>query len=135
MLVLIRRLGAEIVFANNIRVRVVAVQGNQVRDSAMKMLCFSLILLVLLTPLDDALARATPEVDDDILATQNDQFLAKTANQTKPLQRELPPAPGRFSAQATIRPPASLSRPWRTEARLAVLFGPELLYALMSLQR
>jgi hypothetical protein len=49
-------------------------------------------LLVLLTPVDDAWARATPQPDDDAWATENNDFLPRTANDLAPAPAA--PAPG-----------------------------------------
>jgi hypothetical protein len=92
-------------------------------------------LLVLLTPVDDAMALATPETDDDALAAQNNHYLSMAAGQPTVLQHDQAPLPptdqSRAAAQAT--PP----RPWVRQAGslLATLSGPELRYVFMSLLR
>ena len=85
-------------------------------------------LLVLLTPVDDAWARATPEPDDDARAAENNAYLPHTANEAAPLPPApapgaglLPGGPGLCTPAAPPAPPVSL--------------GPGRLYLLMSLQR
>jgi hypothetical protein len=89
---------------------------------------FLLGLLVLLTPVDDAWARATPEPDDDARAAANNDYLPRTADEAP---RVLPaPSPGAGPAHGTpgaCAPPAPPS-PWASSL-------PDRLYLLMSLQR
>ena len=49
-------------------------------------------LLVLLTPVDDAWARATPQPDDDAWAAENNDYLPRTADDLAPVPAA--PAPG-----------------------------------------
>jgi hypothetical protein len=85
-------------------------------------------LLVLLTPVDDAWARATPQPDDDAQATENNDYLPRTVDEPAPV----PPAP----APGPALPGAAPARGGLTRAAaLAGPFGPDLLYVLMSLQR
>jgi hypothetical protein len=51
-----------------------------------------LILLVLAVPADDIVAADTPDPDDDIFATQNNNFLvAVRAHRGRPAEGEAPP--------------------------------------------
>jgi hypothetical protein len=85
-------------------------------------------LLVLLTPVDDAWARSTPQPDDDAWAAENNDYLPRTADEAP----RVPPAPApgaglphdTLAACAPPAPPAPLVFP-----------QPERLYLLMSLQR
>ena len=92
-------------------------------------------LLVLLTPLDDAVALATPETDDYALAAQNNEYLSETAGQARVGQLDRAPLPRTDPSAAAEHLPAP--RPWARQARtlLATLSGPELRYLLMSLLR
>jgi hypothetical protein len=101
----------------------------------MKAFPFLLGLLVLLTPLDDAVALATPGADDDALAAQNNEYLSQVPGQTRVVQHDAAPLPRPNQNQAAERvPPTS---PWARQARtlLATHSGPQLRYLLMSLLR
>jgi hypothetical protein len=101
----------------------------------MKALYFCLSLLVLLTPLDDALASGTPEVDDDVWAVQNDQFLVHVARKERHPQRLLLFFPHPFSSQPTVATPTLSPGGLQAEIHPPGLAGPDLLYTLMSFQR
>ncbi len=90
-------------------------------------------LLVLLTPVDDALARATPEPEDDARAAENNDFLMPAQAETAQ-QPSAAPAPGRFGS-ARVGDGGHVTAAPRTVLPPAVLFGPDPLYVLMSLQR
>jgi hypothetical protein len=86
-------------------------------------------LLVLLLPVDDAWARATPGPDDDAQAAENNDFLIQAAPDMVPRQDVVPTcgavwvaddSPG--LAQALVPAPAAP-------------VGRALLYLLVSLQR
>jgi hypothetical protein len=82
-------------------------------------------LLVLSTPLDDALARATPEPEDDAVATANNDFLPPATHVSVVAQ----PAAMPSVSVAVVAAPG-------IPAAAAVLpFGPDLLFLLMSFQR
>jgi hypothetical protein len=83
-------------------------------------------LLVLLTPVDDAWARATPQPDDDAWAAENNDYLPRTADEPAPV----PPAPAPGPAL-----PEAAAGGLTCAALLPVPFGPDPLYLLMSLQR
>jgi hypothetical protein len=85
-------------------------------------------LLVLLTPADDAWARATPQPEDDVWATDNNDYLPRTAAEAS--LPPLAPAPGTALAGASTAPAASVAAPVSI-----VPAGPDPLYLLMSLQR
>jgi hypothetical protein len=101
----------------------------------MKALSLSLVLLVLLTPLDDALALATPGADDDAVAAQNNDYLTETARQVTVFQRDPAPLPRGDQTRAAV--PGALPRPWTRQAGtlLATRPGSQLCYVLMSLLR
>jgi hypothetical protein len=85
-------------------------------------------LLVLLTPVDDAWARATPDPGDDAWAAENNEFLAPAARDTAPLPLQPAPGPVRLD-DATPHQPATADPTRSTVVR------PARLYLLMSLQR
>jgi hypothetical protein len=95
----------------------------------MKARCLCLILLVLTTTLDDALARATPEPDDDAWAAQNNDYIPAPLGDANALQRRLDPAPTPGDLPAPVSPWSLPARPGRSAAR-----GPDLLYLFMSLR-
>jgi hypothetical protein len=76
-----------------------------------KALC--LCLFVLLTPVDDAWARATPSPDDDIRAAANNDYMPPAPDDAAPVApRAAPPAPlqgvtGRRGPAAVPAPPGS----------------------------
>jgi hypothetical protein len=80
-------------------------------------------LLVLLTPVDDAFARATPEPEDDAMAAANNDFLAPAVQASV----VAPPAavPGAPLATASTRAGALTG---------ALPCGPGPLFLLMSFQ-
>ena len=94
-----------------------------------------LVLLVLLTPLDDAIALATPETDDDALAVQNNEYLGATASQARVVQRDPAPLPPADQSPAAERVPPPRRWARQAGALLATRSGPELRYLLMSLLR
>src|SRR5438128_1589026 len=90
-------------------------------------------LLLLLASADDALARLTPDPEDDAAAAENNEYLAQPY-----------PAPLRLTQQRTLppdhsQPPAfSFGNHPQAPARAGggvLPLGPELLHLLMSLQR
>ena len=92
-----------------------------------------LCLLLLLTPLDDVAALATPDTDDDARATQNNDFLPRD-------RAEQPGASCRQAAEPCpggVARPAAAGQPLRrpSAAPAAVPSGPDLLYVFMSLRR
>ena len=90
---------------------------------------FLLCLLILLVPVDDAWARATPGPDDDARAAENNDFLIQAATEIVP-QQDAAPAP---TAARVVDQPRSLVP---TAARApASPSGHVRLYLLMSLQR
>jgi hypothetical protein len=89
---------------------------------------FLCCLFVLLTPVDDAWARHTPQPDDDARAAANNDYLPRTAVQPAPIPPDT--APG-LSLPAIAPAPGGPAR----AAALPVPFGPDPLYLLMSLQR
>jgi hypothetical protein len=94
---------------------------------------FLVCLLVLLVPLDDAWARATPEPEDDARAAANNDFVARAEAETA-LARAAAPGFGRCGSARVGE--GSLVRP-APDAILspAAPFAPDPLYLLMSLQR
>jgi hypothetical protein len=97
------------------------------------MKAFLVCLLVLLAPVDDAWARATPGPEDDALAAANNHFVARAEAETA-LARAAAPGPGRCGSSQVgegglvrAAPDAILSP--------AAPFAPDPLYLLMSLQR
>jgi hypothetical protein len=114
-----------------------------------------LCLLVLLVPVDDAQARATPGPDDDAWAAENNDFLIPQATEVAPAQ-DRAPAPGAgwvpddfaVPAPSTLfrRPLLSVLPAVRVPDNFAVpslvavpapsaLFRRPLLYLLLSLRR
>jgi hypothetical protein len=89
---------------------------------------FLLCLFVLLTPVDDAWARATPTPDDDAWAAENNDFLPQRTDEAAPRPPDLAPGYVLKPAGTGARPPAVPPAPW-------VFLGPDPLYLLMSLQR
>jgi hypothetical protein len=79
----------------------------------MKAHWFWLILLVLLTPLDDALARATPQPDDAAWAAQNNDYFSAPAGEMIPHHRRLTPALPRGDTPVPSPVPVS---PWGAPA-------------------
>jgi hypothetical protein len=100
----------------------------------MKVSSICLVLLVLLTPLDDIAALATPTTDDDDLAAQNNDFLPGPAGQIQTSQREVAPLPPGHRAPARADPMAC-PRDWRATPRRGTGSGPELRCLLQSLLR
>ena len=90
-------------------------------------------LLILLTPADDAWARATPGPENDVRAAENNDFLIRAD-----AEAAFPPAaalaPGRFGG-ARLREGGLVTAAPAAAPRLATRFGPDPLYVLMSLQR
>jgi hypothetical protein len=84
-------------------------------------------LLVLLTPVDDAWARGTPEPDDDARAAANNDYLPRTADE--PAAVPLAPAPG-----PGLREAAAIGGLVTAPVRRAPA-SSDRLYLLMSLQR
>jgi hypothetical protein len=97
------------------------------------MKAFLFCLLVLLTPVDDAWARATPGEEDDARAAENNHFVAQADAETA-LARAAGPGPGlcgssRVGEGSLVRAaPDAILPP-------AAPFAPDPLYLLMSLQR
>jgi hypothetical protein len=90
---------------------------------------FLFCLLILLVPVDDTWARATPGQDDDAWAAENNDFLIEPATDIAPQQDAAPmPAAARVVHQPGTPVPAVLQAPVSHS-------GPVLLYLLMSLQR
>ena len=90
---------------------------------------FLLVLLVLLVPVDDARAQATPEPDDDAQAAENNDFLIPAATEVAPAQ-DVAPAPG------AVRVPDDLAVPsWVAVPAPSTLFRRPLVYLLLSLRR
>jgi hypothetical protein len=87
-----------------------------------------LCLLVLATWVDDALARTTPEPDDDAVAAANNDFLPPAAK--APSVAQPAAMPGDRLDVAMPRPGALAVGPIP-----AAPLGPDPLYLLMSLQR
>jgi hypothetical protein len=88
---------------------------------------FCLCLFVLLTPADDAWARATPAPDDVRATANNDYTPSKTDDAVPVATRPAPPAgllPGRTGARGPGAAPAPPGSP-----------GPHSLCLLMSLLR
>ena len=85
-------------------------------------------LLVLLTPVDDAWARVTPQPDDDARAAANNDYLPRTADEPAPV----PPAPMPVAGLLHYTPGACAP-----PAPPAPVLSPraDRLYLLMSLQR
>jgi hypothetical protein len=85
-------------------------------------------LLVLLTPVDDAWARVTPQPDDDARAAANNDYVPPTVDEAP---RVLPALPSRagppHGSPGPCAPPAPAA-PWVSPL-------PDRLYLLMSLQR
>jgi hypothetical protein len=97
------------------------------------MKAFLFCLLILLTPVDDVWARATPEPEDDARAAANNDFVTRADAETV-LSRAAAPGLGRCGSArvgegSLVRaaPDAILSP--------AAPFAPDPLYLLMSLQR
>ena len=90
------------------------------------MLKVVLCLLVLLTPVDDAWARATPDPSDDAWATENNEFLAPAA-ETAPLPVQPAPGPVRLDDATPNQPATADSTP-------SAAVRPDPLYFLLSLQ-
>jgi hypothetical protein len=84
-------------------------------------------LLVLLTPVDDAWARATPQPDDDAWAAENNDFLPRTADDLAPAPAA--PAPG-ACLPAAVRAAAGQT----CASVLRAPSAPHPLYLLMSLR-
>jgi hypothetical protein len=87
-----------------------------------------LCLLVLATWVDDALARTTPEPDDDAVAAANNDYLPPPANDGAVAQPAA--VPGAPLAVAVPRPGGLATAP-----AAACPCRPDPLYLLMSLQR
>jgi hypothetical protein len=85
-------------------------------------------LLVLLTPVDDALARATPEPEDDATAAANNEFLADAVHESVVAQ---PPDLLEARLTAADRAPATCVLAHAAPAS----FRADPLYLFMSLQR
>ena len=95
-----------------------------------------LILLVLLIPIDDVWASATPDPSDDIAASENNDFQPTVRRH----QEGRPDAWNLALPGQTAHPPADLSGRaafWsrRGKPRQQAPVGVSLLLALMSLQR
>lgn len=99
----------------------------------MKTPFFSLLLpLVLLTPVDDAIAQSTPELDDDAVAALNNDYVVqrRIAADETPKDRPIPPV-FLLDASVTFRWPLPSHRPPRARSGSARV-GP--LFVFMSLQ-
>jgi hypothetical protein len=99
----------------------------------MKALSLCLVLFVTLTPLDDVVALASLETDDDALAAQNNDFVTDGGGPATRLQRDPAPLPGRD--QPPPAAPVVLPLPWARQAGtlLAALSGPQLRLVFLSL--
>src|SRR5947209_4347423 len=71
-----------------------------------------LCLLLLLTWVDDALARATPEPEDDVLAAMNDEYvvLPSSGQPGRPQREPWPAAPGSVGLARPFLNPSSRLR-------------------------
>jgi hypothetical protein len=81
-------------------------------------------LLILSTPVDDVLAWATPEPEDDAIAAANNEFLPPAAQASVVAQPAAVPGDPRAAAGTRAVSPAG-----------AAPCGLDLLFVLMSLQR
>jgi hypothetical protein len=90
---------------------------------------FLLCLLLLVVPVDDAWARATPGLDDDAAAAENNDFLFQAATEVAPHQ-DVEPAPGAVRVPDDFAVP-----PWVAVPAPSTLFRRPLLYLLLSLRR
>jgi hypothetical protein len=91
--------------------------------------CF-LILLLASASLDDAWASTTPEIDDDVLAAENNEYLSLPQN-PQPTGRQL------ILPQPALRPGVNGDLCFAglaPEAPPAATAPPEILYQFMSLQ-
>jgi hypothetical protein len=89
---------------------------------------FLLCLLVLLVPVDDAWARATPGPDDDAAAVENDDFLIQATTEVTPGQ-DVAPAPGAGRVPGDFAVPS-----WVAVPAPSTLFSRPLLYLFLSLR-
>jgi hypothetical protein len=97
------------------------------------MKAFLVCLLILLAPVDDAWARATPEPEDDARAAANNDFVTRVEAETA-LSRAAAPGPGHCGSSWVGERSLVCAAP---DAILcpAAPFAPDPLYLLMSLQR
>jgi hypothetical protein len=101
----------------------------------MKFSSLWLVLLVVLTPLDDLAALATADTDDDVLATRNNEFLPEAAGQAQTLQRQVAPLPPGHQGKDAVAVAALCARDRQAGTRPWTLSELKLRYVLMSLLR
>ena len=101
----------------------------------LKGITYLLVLLLSTASLDDGWACATPDPVDDVLAAQDNEYLAPGWQHPKgPSHEGDPPLPGGPSNGAGGHA-AAPARATPLEGRPGAPSGPALLYLFMSLQR
>ena len=94
-----------------------------------------LVLLVLLVRADDIAAAATPELDDDVLAAQDNDFL-------RAVRPQRPRAPAEENTPFSFRLIVQVSSPsaitpaiaWLSHSSSSPWLSADLFYSIMSLQ-
>jgi hypothetical protein len=101
----------------------------------MSLSAFFLSLLVLLTPVDDYLAAATPESDDGT-AAENNEFLGRaTSLREEHPEQQLAPSFQHPLANSAALPWQHPALDWLSQDNSKLPSRPKTLYVFMSLQR
>ena len=94
-----------------------------------------MVLLVLSTWADDIAAAATPDLDDDVLAAQDNDYLrAVRPQRPKAPAEEDTPFSFRLNIPANRRSTASPTMAWFPRSSSSPWLSADLLYSIMSLQ-
>ena len=94
-----------------------------------------LVLLLLSARADDIAAAATPDLDDDVLAAQDNDFLCAVRPQRpRAPAEEDTPFSFRFNVPARNSSTASPPIAWLTHYSSSPWLSADLLYSIMSLQ-
>jgi hypothetical protein len=101
----------------------------------LKGITYLLILLLATASLDDGWACATPDPFDDVLAAQDNEYLASGWQHPKGRSHEGDPPPDGFPHGVGGVPAPAPARATRQGGRPGAPSGPALLYLFMSLQR
>jgi hypothetical protein len=96
--------------------------------------CF-LVLLVLSTWADDLAAAATPDLDDDVLAAQDNDYLPAVRLERRKVAAE-ENTPCSFGLNIPVSSPSAVSPTiaWRSHSSSSPWLSADLLYSIMSLQ-
>jgi hypothetical protein len=94
-----------------------------------------LVLLILSARADDIAAAATPELDDDVLAAQDNDYLAAVrAERRKVAAEEITPYSFGFNIPVSSPNAITSTIAWLPHSSPSPWLSADLLYSIMSLQ-